>query len=116
MFKRGRVKPSKAQSIIGMIMGIVFVIIGISQLKLFGLFGVIWTLVAVGITIMHGYNVFSEKGISTYEMDIETVDSTEGKGNDFENRMRQLNALKEDGLITEAEFEAKRKAILDDKW
>ncbi|MBF4694218.1 SHOCT domain-containing protein [Fusibacter ferrireducens] len=116
MFRRSRVKPSKSQSIIGMVMGIVFVIIGISQLRLFGLFGVIWTLAALGITIMHAYNVFSEKGISTFEMDIETMDSQAPKSEDFETRMRQLNALKEDGLISEAEFEAKRKTILEDKW
>ena len=49
-------------------------------------------------------------------MDIETIDFTEARGKDFETRMRQLNALKEDGLITEAEFEAKCKIISDDKW
>jgi len=40
-----------------------------------GMFGVFWTLVAVGITGSHAYNVFSEKGFSQYQVDVEVTDS-----------------------------------------
>ncbi len=112
MIKSGRVRPSKGQSIIGMIVGIVFVIIGISNISIFGAFGVLWTLIAIAITISHGYNAFSEKGISTYQMDIETDDT----GKDFDKKIRQLKALMDDGLITEEEYNIKRKEIIDEKW
>ena len=35
---------------------------------------------------------------------------------DFETRLRKLNRLKEDGLITEEEFQKKREEILREKW
>ncbi len=35
---------------------------------------------------------------------------------DFETRLRKLNTLREDGLITEEEFQKKREEILREKW
>ncbi|WP_434512841.1 SHOCT domain-containing protein [Desulfitobacterium sp. AusDCA] len=34
----------------------------------------------------------------------------------FETRLRKLNRLKEDGLITESEFEKKRAEIIKSEW
>lgn len=65
MFKRGRVRPSKGSSIVGMIGGVIFIFIGVTTvIPMAGLFGMFWTLMAVVITGSHAYNVFSEKGLS----------------------------------------------------
>jgi Short C-terminal domain len=35
---------------------------------------------------------------------------------DFDGRLRRLAKLKEDGMVTEEEFERKRAEILREKW
>lgn len=117
MFKRGRVKPSKGSSIVEMIGGIIFILIGVTiAIPMVGPFGIFWTLMAVVITGSHAYNVFSEKGFSQYQVDVEVSDSYQEKAESFDGKLRKLKALKDDGLISEEEYELKRKEILSDKW
>ncbi|WP_094550077.1 SHOCT domain-containing protein [Petroclostridium xylanilyticum] len=118
-----RVKPSKPASLFGMIVGIVFVFIGLFvAIPSAGMFGVFWTLIAVGITGFQAYNFFGDKGVASWEIDIDTGANAEMKNQsisvsgDFETRLRKLNRLKEDGLITEEEFQKKREEILREKW
>ncbi|WP_425800884.1 SHOCT domain-containing protein [Desulfitobacterium sp. Sab5] len=113
---RVRVKPSKSQSFVGMIAGGVFAIIGFSVFWRAGLFGVIWTLMALAITGLHAYNYFSNKGIASWEIDVEANSQLTSEKDDFEFRLRKLNRLKEDGLITETEFEKKRAEIIKSRW
>lgn len=110
---RVRVRPSKSQSLVGMIAGAVFVIIGLSLMPMMGTFGLIWTLFAVVIVGLHAYNFFSKRGVASWEID---VGSAANRGGDFEERLRKLNKLKEDGLITENEFEKKRTEIMKSEW
>jgi len=117
MFKRGRVRPSKGSSIVGMIVGVIFIFIGVTTfMPMAGLVGVFWTLMAVVITGSHVYNIFSEKGLSEYQVDVEVVDSSQKREESFDEKLRKLKALKDDGLINEEEYETKRKEILNDKW
>ena len=37
-------------------------------------------------------------------------------GVDFDSKLRKLEGLRKDGLITEAEFARKRAEIMDGKW
>ena len=118
-----RVKPSKPVSLFGMIVGIVFVFIGLFvAIPIAGMFGVFWTLIAVGITGFQAYNFFGDKGVASWEIDIDTGANAETNNQstsvsgDFETRLRKLNRLKEDGLITEEEFQKKREEILREKW
>ncbi len=118
-----KVKPSKPASLFGMIVGIVFVFIGLFVvIPNAGMFGVFWTLIAVGITGFQAYNFFGDKGVASWEIDIDTGANAETNNQstsvsgDFETRLRKLNRLKEDGLITEEEFQKKREEILREKW
>jgi len=43
-------------------------------------------------------------------------DSSAPRDQDFDFRLRKLERLKADGLITEKEYKAKRRRILDEKW
>ena len=59
--KRIKVRPGKTQSKMGFFVGIAFCIIGcVVVIPLAGLFGVLWTGVAVMITVMNCKNAFSE--------------------------------------------------------
>jgi len=70
------VRPSKPMSLLGMIVGAIFVVLGlVFVLPNLGIFGLAWTAIAVVITIYHGYNFFSSRGVSTYEVNIEPTRS-----------------------------------------
>lgn len=120
MFFRGRVRPSKSMSAFGMIVGGIFVLLGIFVIiPTFGAFGLLWTAIAGGIAVMQGLNVFSNKGPG-WELEAKTpMMGTVGrndKGVDFEEKLRKLQTLKEDGLLTQEEYDRKRSEIINDKW
>jgi hypothetical protein len=106
------VKPSKGQSFIGMIAGIIFVMIGITMvIPNAGLFGYAWTGIAVIITIANATNAFSDRGIANYEINVEEHLTKEV--DDFEVKLRKLNKLRNDGIITENEFIKQKEKIFD---
>ncbi len=126
--KRIKVKPGKTQSKMGFFVGIAFCILGcVVVIPMFGAFGLLWTGVAVAITVINYKNAFSEEGVATHEIIIDESDGvTElnrtGAGDnrreataeeDIEVKLKKLNSLYEQGLITASEFETKRKELLD---
>ncbi|WP_459480893.1 SHOCT domain-containing protein [Clostridium saccharoperbutylacetonicum] len=117
MSKRGRVKPNKGVSAIGMIAGIGMVFIGITQaIPDTGSFGVVWTFVAAGIAVVNAFNFFSENGGTSIVIDVEDNDFDKEKEQDFDEKLRKIKALMDDGIISREEYEAKRKEILNEKW
>ena len=126
--KRIKVKPGKTQSKFGFIVGIVFCIIGcVVVIPMAGLFGVLWTGIAVVITVMNYKNGFSDEGVATHEIiideadfateqDLNVVDNSrrvESAGEDIEAKLKKLHSLYEQRLITSSEYEAKRKELLE---
>lgn len=108
MRRRVSVKPGKGPSALGFVVGLVFMVIGVTVvIPSAGLFGLLWTGVAIAICVMHGINLFSKKGISTHELIVDDADRS------VEQRLEQVRALYEQGLITQAEYEEKRKELLD---
>ena len=86
---RGRVKPSKPISAVAMIMGIVFVGIGVFVvIPSAGPFGVLWTLAALFIAGYHAYNLFSESGASHAVVDIDAPAPRRGEQLFFEDHRR----------------------------
>lgn len=120
MARRIRVKPGKGESMAGFLGGLVFIGIGIFiAIPNFGIFGVFWTLIAVVITGVNGYNVFSDKGVASWEANIdEDIIEThrEKESLDFDEKIRKLHKLREEGLISEEDFQIKKKEILNEKW
>lgn len=114
--KRIKVKPGKMQSKLGFFVGILFVLIGCAvAIPTFGPFGIIWTAIAGVITYSNYKNGFSDEGIATHEIIIEgdneiapTFDSEE----DIEAKLIKLNSLYDQRLITQEEYDEKRKEIL----
>ena len=123
--RRVRVKPGKAQSTMGFVVGIVFVLIGLFMvIPVFGLFGLLWTGMAVAITVVNGLNAFGKKGVPTMEIYSEEEDdevpSPAREDHDHipstalttQERLEQLQTLKEAGLLTDEEYRNKREEIL----
>ena len=138
MAKKIHVRPSGTQSKIGFVVGIVFCLIGlVIVIPTFGPFGILWTAVAVFITYSHWRNGFTDRKIDTHVIEIDdtdadnvTVTSSRGLGtsysvsgteyrnaeysssNDIENRLKSLQSLYDQRLITKEEYEEKKKEIL----
>ncbi|UPM53565.1 SHOCT domain-containing protein [Gottfriedia acidiceleris] len=107
-----RVKPSKGQSFLGLLIGIIFIVLGFTiVIPQVGLFGLLWTGIAIMITIINGYNVFSDRGISNYDVTVEKYITREKE--DFEVKLRKLNKLKNDGVITNSEFQKEKEKIFN---
>ena len=129
--KRRRVtyRPSKAQGAFGMIWGGIFVLIGlVVVIPAVGPFGILWTLAAIAITVMNGLHAFGKTYMGP-EIRIEDEEGTEevlggespapeshnhipSTAPDAKERLEQLKSLKEAGLITQEEYEQKRRDIL----
>ncbi len=113
-----RYRPNKVQSVVGIAAGGLFILLGIFvAIPTFGLFGMIWTLFAVGITATNAYAAFSGRGYGSWEMEESGGDSGEPAGGlDFEERLQKLQRLYDQRLITREEYDQKRAEILAEKW
>jgi len=125
--KQGKIKYSKPISLLGMVVGIGLLTFGITFFgsEIFSskntppfviLFFILWIGISISITVFHGANVFSKKGVSIVDMDVKTDGQENRETNDFEEKLRKLNALKKDSLIDEDEFKKKRQEIMQRKW
>lgn len=120
--RRYRVKPGKLQSTIGAVVGVVFVIIGLVMVvPTFGPLGLFWTLIALAITFVNCKNAFSKEGVSSHEIIVE--DNEENGDNaryqqkhekSIGTKLKELNALYEQELITKEEYEQKRREVLNE--
>ena len=112
--KRVTYRPSKSGSIFGGVVGIVFVLIGIFVvIPTFGPFGILWTLMAVGITGMNLYQAFG-RGYRGPEIHIEEDSGSPPPERDVQGRLQELQSLYDQRLITKEEYEAKRREILEE--
>lgn len=122
MRRRVRVRPSRPASILSLLVGIVFCLLGILVfIPSSGLFGVLWTLVAAGITVVNALPLFSSKEGYTREIVIDESDDPYTAGlpasqpaSDAEQRLRALQDLYTKGLITRDEYDEKRARILEE--
>lgn len=118
MSKKIYVKPSKSNSKFAFFVGLGFCLFGIFvAIPIFKLFGVVWTLVAVGITYSHWKNAFTDSGQPTRVIEIEDTNSMVQSQQNFsfhsvEERLKSLQNLYEQRLITKEEYDQKKQEIL----
>ena len=133
MSKKIHVRPSGEQSKVGFAVGIIFCLLGVFiAIPIFGPFGILWTVIAGIITYTHWRNGFTDKKIASRVIEIEdtgdgdvTVTSHQGfgttytvhetedhRGNSVESRLKSLQSLYDQRLITREEYEEKKQEIL----
>ena len=111
-------RPSKSQAVFGGVVGVIFVLIGLFvAIPTFGAFGILWTLIAAGIAGMNFYQAFGKSYVGP---EITMVDEENGdpapaggkSGASAQDRLTELRSLYDQRLITQEEYEEKRKEIL----
>jgi hypothetical protein len=108
MYRIG-VKPGKAVSVVGTVIGILFFVLGLTVIvPTFGVFGLVWTVAAGAIAAFYAYNLFSQTGASDYQVDVDAS----GNGADLDTRLRELTRLRQEGLVSDDEYQQKRAEIL----
>ena len=127
------VKPSKpvsAGALIGLsfmiLFGIAFaVLVGnvlveneapVPMYFVFGLFMIAWLGAAVFMLVYHLTNLNRAKGLPLVEIDADTGSQPDDTVNDPMQKLRNLEAMKKDGLISDDEFKRKREEIMQQKW
>jgi hypothetical protein len=131
------IKPGKVVSALALIAGLAFAAFGLFVLLpvlttfsaavgrgLSGDFGLgtlavgfvaIWLVISLGIAGFGAYNLTRPGGASV--LDIETGPAPPGGGSDdVEARLRRLERLRGDGLVSQEEYERKRDEILRERW
>jgi hypothetical protein len=113
------VRPSQPLSALAAVVGLVFIVIGVSLAIyifpsdahwLIKAFISLWTFVATGICLYHVANVVSARGVANEVIEVDSgarVPSTE-------ERLQRLTDLRSKQLISEAEYQKQRSAIIDD--
>ena len=110
---RARIRPSQSVSAIGMIASIAAVMIGFFfVIPNAGLFGVVWTLVALIGVVYYAVNTFSDRGISTEVVDFEGDLNGKKDEGGVESRLQTLESLKQKGLVSDQEYNQQREKIL----
>lgn len=95
------------------LVGLAFVVIGVTEvIPNSGVFGVVWTLIACLFVGVGLYGAFSKNGLyRRYSVEIE---DEETPGESAEARLKKLQDLYDQRLITTDEYERKREEILKD--
>ena len=118
MRRRMRYRPSKASCIFGGIVGIIFSCIGLFVvIPSFGPFGILWTLIAIGITVYQFAMAAGKVSMGSWSIEDEEKNGSgeEGSGEkSAQDRLMELQNLYDRRLITQEEYEAKRQEILKD--
>ena len=125
MHNKAYVKPSKAASVVQIVVATLFLPFGIvlclsaeGEARMFAMiFMVIW-IAACGSIIVYGLLVlFSRKPPAMTEIDIESLDISQPvAGMDFETKLKKLESLRQERLINEEEYRRKRSEIMKEKW
>ena len=113
--KRMRYQPSKSQSIFSGVVGIVFCLIGLFVVvPTFGPFGLLWTAIAVFMTVRSFAMAKGKADMGSYVIEDESENGGAKSGKTAEERLSELQNLYDRRLISTEEYEQKRKEILEE--
>ncbi len=125
MSQKMQIKPTRPVLVMGLIVAVAMLIFGVfffnAVLSDSGgepgpgiAFMALWFLVLGVIIFYYAYHLRTRKGV--VEIETETAPPKTDAGTDFDARLRKLEGLKQDGLVTDEEYRAKRAEILGEKW
>ena len=111
-------RPGRVIGLVGCVIGLVLAIIGVVYfVPKFKVIGILWTIVALAMIGFNAYCAFSKKfnaSLALTETQSKSEDSQKGESTEIEDRLVKLRSLYEKGLISDEEYELKRKDILSE--
>jgi hypothetical protein len=115
---RLHVRPSPVVSAIAAVMAVGFTIFGIvMSLDNGHPFLILWTLLAAGAAIYHGYNALSGgRGFASEVIDVDDTPRAMAPHVSQADKLRELKRLADDGVISAVEYERKKDEILRSAW
>jgi hypothetical protein len=131
MAQKAYVRTTKPGLIVGIIATLVFLLIGIifffflmkEGAAVGMIFMVFWIFVVmlIGGTFIYNllnYNKNAEGNVAQEIVipDVTRVQEMMKTGDDFDDKLRKLERLRREGIISEEEFKKKRAEIMDQKW
>ena len=129
MKQKAYIKPTKPGLIVGLIVIIAFLAFGIFFFILLSgepdayigqIFLVIWIIVVlvIGGSFVNNLINYDKNPGSSIAQEIEMPDALNGReiGISFDDKLRKLENLRREGLISEQEYVAKRQEIMQQKW
>ena len=129
MRQKAYIKTTKSGLIVGIVVVLAFMVFGIFFLSLlsgeagseigqtFMGFWFIILLIIGGIFVYNLINYDKNPGASVAEeIDMPDAINTREIEISFDEKLRKIDKLKKEGLISHAEFEAKRQEIMQQKW
>lgn len=82
----------------------------------FMIFIIGWIATVIYMLVYHFLNLKRAKGLSLVDIEAEPGSQADDAVSDPMQKLRGLEALKRDGLISEDEFRRKREEIMQQKW
>ncbi len=133
MSQKMQIKPTRPVLVMGLIVAVAMLIFGVfffnAVLSDSGgepgpgmAFMALWFLVLGVIIFYYAFHLRTRKGVVEIETETAAAAPPPGAaapgvaGADFDDRLRKLEGLKKDGLVTDEEYRAKRAEILGEKW
>ena len=123
---KSKTKSSKFNARVGFVVCLGMLLAVVPQLEFtkasFGgkIFSAIWVFSIVAGLYQTYRNGFTEDGIehevTEHDLEIDGGERKHQSSVDFAKKMRAIENLKKEGLISAAEFERKRKDVLDEDW
>ncbi|MEN6561115.1 MAG: SHOCT domain-containing protein [Acidobacteriota bacterium] len=120
------IRPTKPVTVMALVVAVAMALLGIFFLGLLikegagvGIVFMIFWFIVLGVIITYYiYNLKSRKGIAEIETetDSESAPRAGESAPDFDGKLRKLEALKRDGLLTDEEYQAKRAEIMKKAW
>lgn len=97
-----------------MIFGLGFLIIAQGEARIFvALFVLIWEAACIAIFINA---IKALRMIKNGKIEVAEISGLTEDKNSFASKLRELDDLKKDGLVTEEEYQRKRSEIMNEKW
>ena len=122
MTPKAYVRTGKTASVMGIIVGVVMLVLGMAFFSFLQedgsdigqIFMAFWMLILIIIIAYYVYNLNSKNPSSSAMAEIE-LDSPAGVSSG-EEKLHSLERLRKEKLITEKEYQQKRKEIMREKW
>lgn len=139
MTRKGFVSPgglTLMQAKIGIVIAVLFLLFGLvfgfvalqespdsegRMMILMGGFFLIWVVACIALILFYVRMLSKLRGpedqsLVNFQFEASGKSDSSGPGNDFAGRLRQLEELRQDVLITDVEYREKRAQILEEKW